>query len=65
MGMLGKGGGIVIGLILVVTGFLLKSGLIEWLLDMMGWILIFVGIITFVVSLVGLVSGGKGRSRGY
>ncbi len=65
MGMLGKGGGIVIGLILVVTGFLLMSGLIEWLLDMMGWILIFVGIITLVVSLVGLVSGGKGRSRGY
>lgn len=65
MGLLGKGSGIVIGGVLVVTGFLLKSGLIEWLLDLMGFILIIVGVVVLIVSLVGLVTGGKGKSRGY
>ncbi len=65
MGLLGKGGGIVIGAILIITGFLLKSGLIEWLLDMMGWIMIIAGVVILIVSLIGLVAGGKGKSGGY
>ena len=51
-----------IGGLLLVAGVLLKTGLIQWLLDLMGWFLIIVGV---VVVIVGLVTGGKGRSRDY
>ena len=62
MGLLGKGSGILIGGILVVAGILLKTGLIQWLLDIMGWFLIVGGVVVVIVS---LVTGSKGRSRGY
>ena len=65
MGMLGKGSGIVIGIIILITGILLQGNLIEWLLDVMGFILVVVGIVVIVVSLIGMVAGGKSKSRGY
>ena len=65
MGILGKGSGIAIGVILIAAGALLKSGLIKALLDLTGWIIIIIGVIIIIVSVVGLVSGKKGGSEGF
>jgi len=63
MGKFGAGGSLFLGVILIIVGFLLKSGFIEWLLDVMGWILIIVGVIAVIVALVNMISG-KGRRSG-
>lgn len=65
MGMFGKGSGIVIGIILIAAGALLKSGLIEALLELTGWIIILIGIVVLVIGVVGLVTGKKGGSQGF
>ena len=57
MGTLAKGGWITLGVILLVAGLLLKSGLIQWLLDLMAVILIVLGVISVIVGLVGLITG--------
>ncbi|MBQ12764.1 MAG: hypothetical protein CMJ45_14595 [Planctomyces sp.] len=59
MGVLGKSGWVGIGLILLVAGILLKTGLIQWLLDLMGVLLIIAGVIITIVGLVGLITGKK------
>ena len=63
MGLFGKGGSLVLGVILIIVGFLLKSRIVEALLDLMGWILIIVGVIAVIVALVTMVTG-KGRRSG-
>jgi len=63
--MFGKGSGIVVGIILIAAGALLKSGLVEALLDLTGWIIIIIGVIFIIVSVVGLVSGKKSGSGGF
>ena len=63
MAIFGKSSLIVIGVIILIAGFLLRSGFIEWLLDVMGLILIIVGIIVVVVGLVSMVTGKGGSSR--
>ena len=65
MGMFGKGSLIVIGVIILIAGFLLQSNLIEWLLDLMGTLLIIIGIIVVIVGLIGMVTGKKGGSTGF
>ena len=57
MGLLGKSGWLGIGIILLVVGILLRSGLIQWLLDLMGLLLIIAGVIAVIVGLVGLITG--------
>ena len=59
MGLLGKSGWLGIGVVLLVVGILLRSGLIQWLLDLMGLLLIIAGVIAVVVGLVGLITGKK------
>jgi len=63
--MFGKGSGIVVGIILIAAGALLKSGLVEALLDLTGWIIIIIGVIFIIVSVVGLVSGKKSGAGGF
>ena len=65
MGILGKGGLVIIGGILLVVGFLLQSNLIEWLLDLMGTVLIVIGIIVVIIGLVSMVVGRKGGAQGF
>ena len=65
MGVFGAGGWLVVGVILVVLGILLRSGLIQWLLNLMGFLLIIVGVIAIIVALVSLVTGSKRRSSGF
>ena len=63
MGKVGAGAWLVLGVILIIVGFLLKSNLVEALLDLMGWIIIIVGVIAVIVALVTMITG-KGRSSG-
>jgi putative flippase GtrA len=60
MGKLGGGGIIVIGIVAIILGFLIKSGLVESLLDIIGWTLIVAGIIAAVAGLVNMFSGNNG-----
>ena len=57
MGLLGKSSWLGIGVVLLVVGILLRSGLIQWLLDLMGVVLIVAGVIAVIVGLVGLITG--------
>ena len=65
MKMFGSAGGIVIGIALVILGWLLKSGLVEFLLDIIGWGIIIVGIIAIIAGGVSLITGKKGRAGGF
>ncbi len=65
MGMFGSGGGIVIGIALVVLGLLLKSRLVEFLLDIIGWAIIIVGIIAIIAGGVSLITGKKRGAGGF
>tara|TARA_Y100001001_G_C7939085_1_gene284880 strand:- start:610 stop:789 length:180 start_codon:yes stop_codon:yes gene_type:complete len=59
---MGKNSLILIGIVLIIIGALLRSGLIQWLLDFMGIILVIIGVIVLIVGLVQMITG---RSRGY
>ena len=65
MKMFGSGGGIVIGIALVVFGLLLKSSLVEILLDFIGWSIIIMGIIAIIAGGVSLFSGKRGRAGNF
>ena len=52
-----------IGLVIVVLGVLIQSAIIEWLLDVVGWIAIIGGAIIGIVGLVRMFTGGG--SSGY
>ena len=65
MKMFGSGGGIVIGIALVVFGLLLKSSLVEMLLDFIGWSIIIMGIIAIIAGGVSLFSGKRGRAGNF
>ena len=57
-------GWVVVGAVLIVLGFILKSGIVEFLLDVIGWIMIVVGIVVLVLGLGSLIFGrrrGSGR----
>ena len=54
-----------IGIILLVLGFILKSRLIEWLLDLSGWVLMIIGIILVIVSVIQFFTGSKGSASDY
>ena len=65
MKMFGSGSGIVIGIALVVFGLLLKSSLVEILLDFIGWSIIIMGIIAIIAGGVSLFSGKRGRAGNF
>ena len=51
------GGGILIGgVCLIILGWILQAGLIEWLLDMLGFMMIISGIILGVYGLIRMFS---------
>ena len=56
-----KAGGlglVVIGLVIVVLGILIQSAIIEWLLDVVGWLAIIGGAVIGIVGLVRMFTGG-------
>ena len=58
-------GWILVGIVLIILGFMLKSGIVEFLLDIMGWLLIIVGIVALVLGVGGMIFGRRSRSRGF
>jgi hypothetical protein len=56
----GGGGLLVAGIFLVILGILIQSAIIEWLLDIIGFIVIVGGAIIGVTGLVKMVSGNRG-----
>ena len=48
---------ILIGIVLIIIGALLRSGLIQWLLDFMGIILVIIGVIVLIIAVVQMITG--------
>ena len=65
MGLSGAGGWLGLGVVLIIVGFLIKSDFISGFLELMGWILIIVGVIAVIVALVNMISGKGRRSGGF
>lgn len=56
-----SGGMVGAGLVLIVIGLLLLTGILQALLTVIGWIGIIAGVIVGVIGLVGMIRG-KGSS---
>lgn len=65
MNKFGAGGWIVVGIALIVLGWLLKSNLLEAVLDIVGVIIMIGGVIAIILGGFSLISGKKGRSGGF
>ncbi|MCY4579883.1 MAG: hypothetical protein OXD31_12660 [Chloroflexi bacterium] len=50
------------GVLLIVIGLLLLTGILQALLTVVGWIAIIGGVVVGVIGLVGMI---KGNNRGY
>ena len=62
MGKIGGGGLIIIAILMVIAGLLIQSAIFEWLLDLVGWIIIIAGV---VVGIFGLIQMFSGRSSDF
>ena len=58
MGKVGGAGLVLAGIILAIFGWFLQSGLLEWLLEKLGWSIVVIGAVLGVVGLIKLFSGG-------
>jgi flagellar motor component MotA len=56
MGKIGGAGLLVIGIVVIIIGWLIRSNLLEWLLDIIGFVIIAGGIIAAVVGLFQMFS---------
>ncbi len=54
-----------IGGSLVIVGWLVQSNILEWLLDVIGVIIIVTGVILGIVGIVKMFSGGDGGSSDF
>ena len=54
---------LMLGLIVIAGGWFVQSGIVEWLLDVIGFIMIVTGILAAVVGLIQMLTGGGRRSR--
>lgn len=54
-----------IGVSLVIVGWLVQSNILEWLLDVIGVIIIVAGVILGIVGIVKMFSGGDGGSSDF
>jgi hypothetical protein len=64
MGKLTGGSQILAGILLIVIGWIITSGVLAFLLDILGVILIIAGVIVGVLGLVALFRGGRRKSYG-
>ena len=65
MSKLGGSGLVIAGLFLAILGAFLQSGIVEWLLDILGLILIVAGIVIGVYGLIRMFSGSDAGSSDY
>ena len=59
MNKVGGGSLLIAGIFVVIVGVLIQSAIIEWLLDVVGFILIAGGVIVGIYGLIKMFSGGK------
>ena len=59
---MGNGGMVGAGVLLIIIGLLLLTGILQALLTVVGWIAIIAGVIVGVIGLVSMIKGGN---RGY
>jgi hypothetical protein len=62
---LGSSSLILAAIFLIVVGAILKSGLIAWLIDAIGLLLIVLGVILGIIGLINVLMGSRRKSRGY
>jgi hypothetical protein len=62
---LGSSSLIVTAILLVILGAILRSGIIDWLIDVIGLLLIVLGVILGVLGLINLLTQSRRKSRGY
>ena len=58
MGKVGGGGLVLAGILVIIFGFLIQSDLIEWLLDIVGIVIIVTGAVIGLIGLIKVFSGG-------
>ena len=59
---MGSGGMVGAGVLLIIIGLLLLTGILQALLTVVGWIAIIAGVVVGVIGLVGMI---RGSNRGY
>ena len=59
---MGNAGTLIVGFLLVILGAVLMSGIIDFLIDMAGLIILIIGVIIVVFGLFHVFAGGKGES---
>ena len=57
MGMFGKSSWVIVGLILIVSGLIIKSDFISGFLELMGWLLVIAGAVALIAGLIGMITG--------
>ena len=62
MSKIGGGGLLMAGIFLVFLGFLIRSSLLEWLLDVFGLVVIVGGAVVGIIGLIQMFTGGGRRS---
>ena len=64
MNKVGGGGLVLAGILIIVLGWLIQSSILEWLLEITGFVVIAGGVIVGVVGLIKMLSGdGSGQSE--
>jgi len=58
------GGFLMVGAMFVVAGVLLRWGLVDWIIDTAGLLLMVVGAVVGIIGLIKLFSGGGGGGGG-
>ena len=61
----GSGGLILAAILLIFMGFVIRSDILTWLLDLFGFIFIAGGVIVGIVGLVGMFTGGKSQASDF
>ena len=62
---IGGGGLLIVGIFLVLLGALIQSDILEWLLNIVGFVIVVAGIIVGIFGLVRMFTGSKGASGDY
>ena len=65
MDKLGAGGWIVVGIALILLGWLVQSGIVEFLLNIIGWIIGIGGVIAIILGGFSLILGKKDKAGGF
>ena len=61
----GGGGLVVAGLFMIFLGWVIQSNILEWLLNILGFVVIVGGVIAGVVGLIMMLSGRKSPSSDF